>query len=278
MVNMQTQTTWVEDGFKAAGKGVGVALGSLNEPKRSTAVPSTPTPKLSALQLPDEVVGFLEPALKKISDRFELKLAKTLGLDNEWIHHHIFETPTGKIGFLYLETEVLQDTRFFGSFTTLGFSFKMRGKCKSLFIFSFAEVKEAVYDNAIKVWKSELNFEEADILLKNEVQKLAENDIDIVVVNIQERFGLLESATGSAEKERVNTRRLLKFIDKHFNDDEIRTLCMDLPVAYENLAGDTREGKIRELILDSERNGYFDKFIKNCQEDKKNISWDEVYD
>ncbi len=46
-----------------------------------------------------------------------------------------------------------------------------------------------------------------------------------------------------------------EFIEAHFNDEELRTLCADLGLDYERLAGSTTPGKMRELIAYHERRG-----------------------
>ena len=48
---------------------------------------------------------------------------------------------------------------------------------------------------------------------------------------------------------------LLQFLDSHYTLDGLKTLCFDLFVDYDNLSGDTKNAKARELILHLERNG-----------------------
>lgn len=47
--------------------------------------------------------------------------------------------------------------------------------------------------------------------------------------------------------------QLARFIETRFNLEELRTLCLDLEVNYENLAGETLRGKARELVLQFRR-------------------------
>jgi hypothetical protein len=42
--------------------------------------------------------------------------------------------------------------------------------------------------------------------------------------------------------------RLFKLLSRRLTDDELRTLCFCLPADYDNLAGDTKSAKLRELI------------------------------
>ncbi len=171
---------------------------------------------------------------------------------------------------------MLQNAHYRKDVNSLGYVFS--DVCKSLFVFSFAETSENAYENILRVWQKKLNFEQVELLLNNAIQtwvEKAEKDIEIVAYKIRDRFGLSEEASDSAKK--VDTRRLRELIDKHFNDDEVRTLCMDMPeIKYDNLAGGNKIGKIRELILDSERNGYLHELVKYCKDVKKNAPWDEV--
>ena len=54
---------------------------------------------------------------------------------------------------------------------------------------------------------------------------------------------------------RTARRRLLAFINRHFDDEELRTLCFDLDVEYEDLPARSRSGKARELIAYLEKRG-----------------------
>ena len=44
------------------------------------------------------------------------------------------------------------------------------------------------------------------------------------------------------------TTRLFHSIDSHFNDSELRDLCFELGVDYDNLSGDNKRDKARELV------------------------------
>jgi formylglycine-generating enzyme len=51
---------------------------------------------------------------------------------------------------------------------------------------------------------------------------------------------------------------LLQFLVRHYSLDGLKTLCFNLFVDYDNLAGDTKNAKARELILHLQRNGRLD--------------------
>jgi hypothetical protein len=49
--------------------------------------------------------------------------------------------------------------------------------------------------------------------------------------------------------------RIYTSLERHFNDDELRALCFDLGVPYDDLPGRTRPGKITALIEHLDRRG-----------------------
>lgn len=49
--------------------------------------------------------------------------------------------------------------------------------------------------------------------------------------------------------------RIYTSLERHFSDDELRALCFDLGVPYDDLPGRTRPGKISALIEHLDRRG-----------------------
>lgn len=64
---------------------------------------------------------------------------------------------------------------------------------------------------------------------------------------------------------------LHKLLNKHLNDDELRTLCLYLNMDYDNLDGGGKSGKLRELILYFERRGEMPKLISTISTHYPNI-------
>ena len=54
-------------------------------------------------------------------------------------------------------------------------------------------------------------------------------------------------------QEQANLVKLFQKIDQHFNDSELRNLAFRLGVEYENLTGETRRDKARELVTHMQR-------------------------
>ncbi|MCW5880545.1 MAG: hypothetical protein KIS91_06395, partial [Anaerolineae bacterium] len=72
-------------------------------------------------------------------------------------------------------------------------------------------------------------------------------------------------------------QELKTVMDKHFTQEEIRDLCFDLDVDYDNLAGETKAGKIRELILYMARDGRLEDLIKRVRRMRPNAELPGVW-
>ena len=68
----------------------------------------------------------------------------------------------------------------------------------------------------------------------------------------------------------INLRRILT---ERFDDGELRTLCFDLGIEYDNLSGPGKADKARELVVYSERHGLISKLVSVAQEQRRDISW-----
>ncbi len=58
--------------------------------------------------------------------------------------------------------------------------------------------------------------------------------------------------------------QLRDFIVRNFNDNELRDLCFDLGIEYENLGGDNKSAKARELVAYSQRHGRLAELETTC--------------
>ena len=70
--------------------------------------------------------------------------------------------------------------------------------------------------------------------------------------------------------QRVKLRQSL--VDS-FGDQELRTLCFDLQVDYENLPAEGKAGKVRELVAQLERMGRVPELVEMCCKLRPNIAW-----
>lgn len=68
--------------------------------------------------------------------------------------------------------------------------------------------------------------------------------------------------------------RLQKQLGKHFSLNEIRDLCLDMRIEYEEIPGETRNDKARELILYCERRNQIDNLGLFLRDLRPNVKWD----
>jgi hypothetical protein len=66
---------------------------------------------------------------------------------------------------------------------------------------------------------------------------------------------------------------LRQTITRLFSEQDLRTLCFDVGVDYDDLAGETKESKVRELILHQYRRGLLRNLIVKCAERRADIHW-----
>jgi hypothetical protein len=62
----------------------------------------------------------------------------------------------------------------------------------------------------------------------------------------------------------VKDALLREFLVNHFDDSELRTLCFDLGVDYDELRGESKADKARELIAYFERRGQMHYLTGTC--------------
>lgn len=62
-------------------------------------------------------------------------------------------------------------------------------------------------------------------------------------------------------------------ISQHFNLDELRALCYDLKIEYENVRGETRDAKALALVSDCARLGKLEQLLAICQEKRPFLTW-----
>jgi uncharacterized protein (TIGR00725 family) len=67
--------------------------------------------------------------------------------------------------------------------------------------------------------------------------------------------------------------KLYKIIADRFNAEELRTLCFALGIDYDNLQGDGKSGKARELITYLERRNEITQLVEIGKQLRPDISW-----
>jgi hypothetical protein len=62
-------------------------------------------------------------------------------------------------------------------------------------------------------------------------------------------------------------------LNNYFSESELRSLCFDLAVDYENLAGSTKNIKIQELITFMQRRGRLSELTELARGLRPHVSW-----
>jgi predicted NACHT family NTPase len=65
--------------------------------------------------------------------------------------------------------------------------------------------------------------------------------------------------------EPLDRATLRQLLNSHFSESELRDLCFDLELDYEQLPGDRKGDKARELIMYCERHGRIDELVTMCR-------------
>jgi hypothetical protein len=66
---------------------------------------------------------------------------------------------------------------------------------------------------------------------------------------------------------------LRKLLAARFNTGELRTLCFDLGVDYEDLPGESKADKARELVSYCERRDCLDKLVQIGRQLRPDVPW-----
>ena len=62
----------------------------------------------------------------------------------------------------------------------------------------------------------------------------------------------------------------------HYNEEELRTLCFDVGIDYDDLPGRSRNDKARELLAHLDRVGRVADLIQRCEKERPNVPWREI--
>lgn len=286
MNNRQTPTAPLEQAFIDTGNLVGTTLGRPKEQKAEATVATVPTSRiqsLTQLHLPDRIAQILEIPLERLKLKLERNQAMH-SLLNKMIDYHEIQTAKGKIVLTYfgkelVDKEVVEDVWTFKTFSPLGFIFNK--KYTALFVLSDAAQVRNDYQEMIAVWRENLSYEEVELLLNDKISLLEESDPDVRFFRIQEMFGLSEEGSSEddvAEELSFDREKFRILLNDLFKLDDIRKLCFDLEVDYENLDGESKESKVIALIEHFENRLALLALLEQCQKIRPQAPWQEVLD
>ena len=80
---------------------------------------------------------------------------------------------------------------------------------------------------------------------------------------------------GGALEQRYLTR-LREILIRYFDEGELRNLCVDLNVDYDNLPGDGKANKAREFVAYLERRGRLAELVARGSQLRPHVSWEEL--
>jgi len=66
---------------------------------------------------------------------------------------------------------------------------------------------------------------------------------------------------------------LLRMLHRYFNISELRSLCFDLGIDYEDLSGENKSDKVRELVAYMDRHGRTSDLLSICKQLRPLVSW-----
>lgn len=79
--------------------------------------------------------------------------------------------------------------------------------------------------------------------------------------------------------DRLRRRQLLHgLLRYHFDTEELRSLCFDLGVDYDDLIGQGKDGIIRELILQSIRRNHTARLLERLEQLRPGVEWPKEMD
>jgi tetratricopeptide (TPR) repeat protein len=74
----------------------------------------------------------------------------------------------------------------------------------------------------------------------------------------------------------MNRSQFRLLIQKHFDLEELRTLCFDVHVDYDSLRGEGKEAKVRELVATMHRNGRLPELVTALSQRRPHVPWHDV--
>ena len=109
-------------------------------------------------------------------------------------------------------------------------------------------------------------------------EKLAHGeDVEITYTRIyryyQDAARLVELIEGLCTKDDLDLVYLRKLLVEYFSLEEVRDICFEIRVRYEDLPGETKNAKVRELVQYLYRRGQLQKLIAVAKRDRPCVAW-----
>ena len=62
-------------------------------------------------------------------------------------------------------------------------------------------------------------------------------------------------------------------LNQYFSRGELNTLAFDLGIDYQNIPGETKQERARELVLYCQRNGLLDGLLAEARRQRPHVDW-----
>lgn len=118
--------------------------------------------------------------------------------------------------------------------------------------------------------KQELKLAHAVTVFKNPDHLATQVIIDLHNFFYGQRPGLVAQAG-----RKVLSTELRLAMSLRFNLEEVRTLCYDAGVDYDDLEGGTKSAKVRELILHAARHDKLDQLLETLGRTRPEVDWNQ---
>lgn len=89
----------------------------------------------------------------------------------------------------------------------------------------------------------------------------------------QEARSVEREAWSVEEENRSGWMRLGRLLDAHFDLGELKLLCADLGIEWENLAGERRVEKAYALVAYCGRSGRLSELVDLCRQERPGVEW-----
>jgi hypothetical protein len=115
------------------------------------------------------------------------------------------------------------------------------------------------------------------LLMVNEVfsdlfSLMQENQVDMQ--NMTTVNGVSDQRNTGKNRTVIKRTEFLQQLKNAFNDNDLVTLCFELDVSYDDLAGQTRERRFISLIEQLERENRINELMELCTQKRPQYVWD----
>lgn len=86
---------------------------------------------------------------------------------------------------------------------------------------------------------------------------------------------LIAQRPSGSDLDHANLVKLFQNIDRHFNDSELRDVCFQLDISYEDLPGPGKRDKVRDLVTMLDRHGRLSDLTILTTQLRPKIKWQE---